>query len=321
MKKDAGVPLYIITGFLGSGKTTLLNRALEEASARGLKIGVIINEWGQVSIDASLVPQDSGQIELKELNDGQIFCSCLAADFIKALQLFSERDLDAAIVETSGMANPFPLKKMLADLEAVTGDHFDFRGMTALVDPENFLELLDVINAVREQVLASNRVIINKIDLATQEEIRATREKIVEINPAAEIIETTMADIGDFFSDPKIKPCGGKKFGLQAFATPTPAYPRPLNHVLFWDQPVEITKVMEFMRGILPEVLRIKGIIEGTDGAVHYVDGVNDKVEERDIKSKASGAKIVIIPKRGESVALQAAEMWEAMFGAKPQLS
>lgn len=313
--------MHIITGFLGSGKTTLLNHALADASAKGLKLGVIINEWGQVSIDAGLVPTSSGQIELKELNDGQIFCSCLAGDFIRALELFSHRDLDAVIVETSGMANPFPLKKMLADLEAVTGNHFDFRGMTALVDPENFLELVDVINAVREQVLASNRIIINKIDLATQEEIRATREKIGEINPSAEIIETTQAEIGDFFAAPKIHPVSGKKFGLEAFATPAPAYPRPLNHVLYWDKPVEIAKVVDFMRGLLPQVLRIKGIIEAPDGSVHYVDGVNDKVEQRNIESKATGVKIVMIPKRGEFVAPDATKMWEAAFGGKPRIS
>jgi Ni2+-binding GTPase involved in maturation of urease and hydrogenase len=49
------VPLLFITGFLGSGKTTLLNRILDEAAAQGKKIGVIINEWGRVNIDSSLI--------------------------------------------------------------------------------------------------------------------------------------------------------------------------------------------------------------------------------------------------------------------------
>lgn len=321
MKQDAGVPLYIITGFLGSGKTTLLNRALAQAAEKGFKLGVIINEWGQVSIDSGLVPITTGQIELKELNDGQIFCSCLAGDFIKALELFSQRDLDAVIVETSGMANPFPLKKMLHDLEAVTGSHFAFQGMTALVDPENFLELCGVINAVEEQVLGSNRVIINKIDLCTPEEISATRKKIEQINPAAEIIETSQAAIGDFFAKPKTGETSGKKFGLEAFANPAPEYPRPLNHVIERNKPLEPEKVAEFMAAMLPDVLRIKGIVEAPDGKVHYIDGVNDKVDDRVISSSARGAKIVIIPKRDLDVTDQAVKIWKQIFGRTPRIS
>ena len=62
------VPLLFITGFLGSGKTTLLNRILDEAAAQGKKIGVIINEWGRVNIDSSLIR--AKDIEIEELNDG-----------------------------------------------------------------------------------------------------------------------------------------------------------------------------------------------------------------------------------------------------------
>lgn len=321
MSKDAGVPLYIITGFLGSGKTTLLNHALAQAAEKELRLGVIINEWGQVSIDSGLVPLATGQIELRELNDGQLFCSCLAGDFIKALELFSQRDLDAVIVETSGMANPFPLKKMLQDLEAVTGNHYDFKGMTALVDPENFLELCGVINAVEEQVLASRRVIINKIDLSSREEIAATRKKIESINPSAEIIETSQAQIGSFFATPQTRLAAGRKFGFEAFAKPAPAYPRPLNHVLEADGPLDIAGLEKFMSRLLPKALRIKGIARGKDGSVHYVDGVNDKVEDRVISSKATGSKVVIIPKGGENLASEALALWQEIFGGEPRMS
>ena len=79
------VPLLFITGFLGSGKTTLLNRILDEAAAQGKKIGVIINEWGRVNIDSSLIR--AKDIEIEELNDGQVFCSCLSGNFLEALVL------------------------------------------------------------------------------------------------------------------------------------------------------------------------------------------------------------------------------------------
>ena len=80
MNASQPIALYFITGFLGSGKTTLLNHVLDEAAARGKKLGVIINEWGRVNIDAGLIP--ARDIEIRELNDGQVFCSCLASDFV-----------------------------------------------------------------------------------------------------------------------------------------------------------------------------------------------------------------------------------------------
>ena len=69
--------------FWRPGKTTLLNRILDEAAAQGKKIGVIINEWGRVNIDSSLIR--AKDIEIEELNDGQVFCSCLSGNFWRLL--------------------------------------------------------------------------------------------------------------------------------------------------------------------------------------------------------------------------------------------
>lgn len=185
------VPLLFITGFLGSGKTTLLNRILDEAAAQGKKIGVIINEWGRVNIDSSLIR--AKDIEIEELNDGQVFCSCLSGNFLEALVLLAKRSLDVVIVETSGMANPFPLRNILCDLKRLTGGHYVYQGMIALIDPESFLDLVEDINAVEEQVIASQRIIINKIELADGETLARIRKKIRQLNPHAGIIETSYA--------------------------------------------------------------------------------------------------------------------------------
>ena len=185
------VPLLFITGFLGSGKTTLLNRILDEAAAQGKKIGVIINEWGRVNIDSSLIR--AKDIEIEELNDGQVFCSCLSGNFLEALVLLAKRSLDVVIVETSGMANPFPLRNILCDLKRLTGGHYVYQGMIALIDPESFLDLVEDINAVEEQIIASQRIIINKIELADGETLARIRKKIRQLNPHAGIIETSYA--------------------------------------------------------------------------------------------------------------------------------
>lgn len=311
---EKAIPLYFITGFLGSGKTTLLNHALEEAAARGIRLGVIINEWGQVSIDAGLVPASQSELEIEELNNGQVFCSCLTADFIKALQLFSDRNLDAVIVETSGMANPFPLKKLLEDLAEKTGRIYAYQSMTALVDPESFLELCGVINAVEEQVKASQRIIINKIDLAPPEDTAKTRAKIVALNPEAEIIETTQARIGDFFTRPKISPA--KKSLFSPFSKPAPEYPRPGNYVITTTAALDLDAARRFMLAVLPDCLRIKGIIQAKQGGWRYMDGVNSRVEERPISKKEKESKIVVIPKGGKVIKEFLRAVWAKEVGA-----
>lgn len=311
MNASQPVALYFITGFLGSGKTTLLNHVLDEAAARGKKLGVIINEWGRVNIDSGLIPAQG--IEIRELNDGQVFCSCLAGDFVKALAMLAERSLDAVIVETSGMANPFPLKNILADLQRVTGSQYVYRGMTALIDPENFLELAGVINAVEEQIIASERVIINKIDLVPPDSLPSIRERIKKLNPGALLVETTQARIDGFF-DNAPPPPQTTGFGLAPMVhrQAKGQYPRPGQYIIIAREPVHLEEVQAFMRAILPHALRAKGIVLCQDGAF-YVDGVNERVETRPIRALGTESKIVVIPKAGDALSEpEIAESWQA---------
>lgn len=308
-KAGGSVPLYFITGFLGSGKTTLLNHILDEANSRGKKLGVIINEWGQVSIDASLVR--AREIEIEELNNGQVFCSCLLADFVKVLTLYAERSLDAVIVETSGMANPFPLKKLLLDLERMTGHHYAYQGMTALVDPENFLDLLGVINAVEEQIIASQRIIINKIDLADSDVLPQIREKIRRLNRSAQIIETSHARIQGFFDRSEtVEPAAASLGALVAREARTP-YPRPGNYVIRTSERLTEEKAVAFVRAVLPGSLRVKGILQAESGDWFYVDGVNARVEVSPLEVTGTESKMVIIPKADNDLAETVRRAWE----------
>ena len=75
------IKLYFLTGFLGSGKTTLLKNLLE--NMEGMKVGVIQNELGKISIDGTVLQNDD--IHMVELNRGSIFCSCLRLSFVDAL--------------------------------------------------------------------------------------------------------------------------------------------------------------------------------------------------------------------------------------------
>lgn len=308
------VPLFFITGFLGSGKTTLLNRLLDEAAAQGKKIGVIINEWGRVNIDSSLI--QARDIEIEELNNGQVFCSCLSGHFVEVLALFAQRALDVVIVETSGMANPFPLKKLLLDLKRTTERHYDYQGMIALVDPDNFLDFVEDINAVEEQIIASQRVIINKIDLTDEATLIRIREKIRQLNPDAEILETSHARVAGLLDSamPPVAPASplDRNFVRRNVKEP---YPRPGQYVLTTNESLAPEKVEAFVREILPHALRVKGIIRDAARGWFYVDGVNDKVAARALEAAGKESKIVIIPKAGEDLEAMVVSAWNTQCG------
>jgi G3E family GTPase len=110
-------PLYVVSGFLGSGKTTLINRLL--SGMTGKRIGIIVYDFGPLAVDSSLIAgalegaQKTG-IEIKELNNGQLFCDCLVGSFIDAVAAFAGTDLDALWVEASGLAKPSPLVDTMA---------------------------------------------------------------------------------------------------------------------------------------------------------------------------------------------------------------
>ncbi|WP_089610105.1 CobW family GTP-binding protein [Dehalobacterium formicoaceticum] len=161
MTEQKPIQLFLVTGFLGSGKTTLMNNILDDLAARNIKAGVIVNEWGQVGIDGSLF-HDHG-FEIQELNNGQIFCSCLAGNFVDALVRFADYPLDYLLVETSGMANPQPIRQMLKEIRSQTGERYDYRGTlnpnapiveTSFTKVEGLLDL-DLMN--QERSLAVRR--------------------------------------------------------------------------------------------------------------------------------------------------------------------
>lgn len=308
------VPLFFITGFLGSGKTTLLNRLLEEAAARGKKLGVIINEWGRVNIDSRLIPTQD--INIEELNNGQLFCTCLSGNFLEVLALFARRPLDMVIVETSGMANPFPLKKILLDLKRATDRHYDYQGMLALVDPENFLDLVEDINAVEEQIIASQRVVINKIDRADAQTLSRIREKIRQLNPDADILETSYARVDGLLDSamPPVSPASplDKTFVKRSVKEP---YPRPGQYIITTAESLSPESVEAFVREILPHALRVKGIIRDRERGWFYVDGVNDQVAAKKLEATGTESKIVIIPKPDEEMDAQLTSAWNTQCG------
>jgi G3E family GTPase len=193
------VPVTILSGFLGSGKTTLLNYILTER--HGHRIAVIENEFGEVNIDSALVL--TSEEEIFEMTNGCICCvGSVRSDLIRILgQLMSRREkFDHILVETSGLADPNPVAAtFFVDQDIARQVNLD--GIVTLVDAKHIGKHLDdpklagADNQAIDQIMAADRVIINKIDLVNEAEIEALEGRIRGLNATAFLLRSSYAKV------------------------------------------------------------------------------------------------------------------------------
>ncbi len=191
-KNDNRIPATVVTGFLGSGKTTLINRILTEQ--HGKKLAVIVNEFGEISIDGQLVIHDE-QAQLVEFNNGCLCCT-VRGDLIETLQRLQERagTLDGILIETTGLADPAPVASTFFVSDEVKAK-IRLDAFITVVDAVNLEMNLAQSNEAVEQVAFSDVILINKIDVASPEQVRAIEARIRKMNPLAIIHHTTNAEI------------------------------------------------------------------------------------------------------------------------------
>lgn len=186
------IPATVVTGFLGSGKTTLINHILHEE--HGKTIAVIVNEFGEISIDGQLVVQDD-QAELVEFNNGCLCCT-VRGDLIATLERLRERtdSLDGILIETTGLADPAPVASTFFVADEVK-DSIRLDAFVTVVDAVNLELNLEQSNEAVEQAAFSDIVLINKVDLVTPEQLKVVEARIRALNPLARIHFTTNAEI------------------------------------------------------------------------------------------------------------------------------
>ena len=209
-------PVLLLTGYLGSGKTTLLNRILN--NKRGIKFAVIVNDIGEVNIDADLIEKGGivGQKEesLVALQNGCICCT-LKMDLVEQLRdIISQQRFDYIVIEASGICEPAPIAQTICSIPTM-GPEYIRDGVPVLDSIVTVVDALrmkdefgsgknllrpglaedDIENLVIQQIEFCNIILLNKASMVTPDELGRIREIIRAIQPKAEIIECDYCDI------------------------------------------------------------------------------------------------------------------------------
>jgi len=193
-KSAERLPVSLITGFLGSGKTTLLNRLLRHADMSDS--AVIINEYGEISLDHLLVERVDGEVAV--LASGCICCT-IRSDLEETLRaLLVRRDRGEVppfrriLIETTGLADPAPILQLLLNNPLVS--HFlRLDTVVTTVDAVNATHQLDRQYEAVKQVALADRLLITKSDLVSN--IAALRQRLGRLNPGARIERVTHGEI------------------------------------------------------------------------------------------------------------------------------
>lgn len=176
-------PVTILTGFLGSGKTTYLNHLLKEN--KNIRYAIIENEFGEQGVDNELIMHADDTIV--EMNNGCLCCTLNDNLYDILNELHDRRDqFDEVIIEATGVADPSGLAQPFI-IHPLIKQHFPLVATICLVDAELIEDqLLDTVEA-SQQIINSDIILINKIDLVNPEYVKSLEQRITQLNPLAKI--------------------------------------------------------------------------------------------------------------------------------------
>ncbi len=206
MKKKTMTPITLLCGYLGAGKTTLLNNVLK--NQEGYKVAVIVNDIGEVNVDASLIAKGANITDTQDivpLTNGCICCT-LKGQMAKNIEkIIASGKYDYIMIEASGVCEPMPIAQQLMSikngvLDNIVGVVDAMRLVDEFASGEKLLEKdkigeEDIESLLVQQIEFCSTLVINKIDLVSEDDKKKVREVIEALHPGVKVIETTMGNV------------------------------------------------------------------------------------------------------------------------------
>ena len=216
MSENKTVPITVLTGYLGAGKTTLINHVL--TNQEGYKVAVIVNDIGEVNIDADLIAKggivQEEDASLVPLQNGCICCTLKVDLMQQIVDIIKTKKFDYILIEASGVCEPLPIAQTITVLSDQTAQY----GLPQICRLDNVVTVVDALrlrdefncgdnlvkkdiddedieNLLIQQIEFCNKIILNKVDELEEDELNRVKAIIRSLQPKAEIIETNFGKV------------------------------------------------------------------------------------------------------------------------------
>ena len=205
---DDSIPVTVLSGTLGAGKTTLLNHLLSNAGDR--KLAVLVNDMGELNVDAELVAEQADAAGVAELSNGCICCELRDDLETEVMRLARSRNFDYLVVESSGISEPAPVAKLFTT--GAASARYDLDALVTVVNARQFRDAFDpgepveraevedgetrpLSDLIVEQVEFCDVLVVNKTDLVTDEELTEIESTLASVQPEAKLLVSTHGQV------------------------------------------------------------------------------------------------------------------------------
>ena len=285
---DRPIPITLVTGFLGSGKTTILAHVLGQDGFE--RTCAIINEFGDIGLDHELIEASDDDVIL--LAKGCLCCTIRGSladtlrDILKRQSQGRLGPIDRVVVETTGLADPFPVLQMLCN-DPLVATRYSLAGVVTVIDAEQSRSLLEQrIEAVR-QVAAADCIVLTKTDLADPKSVQDLERYVRSLNHSAEFATATHGIVtpGFIFDEFRAPGTAGRPHGVKAPSDGTAASSAHLDvetFVIGFDAPLSqarVSSILEALEGFAgPRLWRVKGLLWTVDGVPLLINAARSRV-------------------------------------------